>query len=117
METWPTTPEHGPVSREAVLAALKANKEDPTTKELLSAWADQNIAEREKVTDKVEFYTVAIESSIDMALLYRDAGLLEEAWEELNTTGEIAYNAHRDDICDRIQALMDEIETKANSKE
>lgn len=114
-ESFSNNQESAPISREAVLDALKINgKEDLVFKDLFEKWINQKGVERKNIPplEKEKIFTFDMELAIDTALLYRDAGLLNEAWEELNTAGEIAFNAGRDDTCDRLHGLLDELEPK-----
>ena len=110
------TPENNKKSREEILSALKTKGiEDFETKEWLSKYIEESRLEVEKITDKKEHYRASIECSIRNAELFYDAGYLQEAFDGLLDTLEIARQAGEEDLSDKINALLDEIEPKLNA--
>lgn len=113
-ESFPT-PENKK-SREEILEALKTKGlEDPETKEWLLAYIEESRLEVEKITSKKEHYRASIECSINNAQLFYEAGYIQEAFDDLVDTLEIAYQAGEDDLCEKIKTLLEEIEGKLGS--
>ena len=106
------TPEHKK-SREEVLEVLKTKViEDPETKEALTQFIEASRLEVEKITDKKEHYKASIECSIANAQLFYEAGYAQEAFDDLLDTREIAQQAQEEALVQKIDKLLDEIESK-----
>ena len=82
--------------------------------ELLAKYIEQTRLEVEKITDKKEHYRASIECSIDNAKLFSEAGFLEEARDDLVDTLGIAYQANENNLGNKIQILIDEIDSRIN---
>lgn len=121
MEQWPVPSENLPtdqverlpIQREDVVEMLKKyGREDNAAQELLDKWSDDMITDREKENGadaKGYFYDTSIDLAIEIALIYRDAGFVQEAIEDLEINKEIAYQTYNDDALLKIEQLLDEI--------
>jgi hypothetical protein len=102
-----------PIQREDVVEMLKKyGREDNAAQELLDKWSDDMITDREKqngVDAKEYFYDTSMDLAIEIALIYRDAGFVQEAIQDLEINKEIAYQTYNEDALLKIERLLDEI--------
>jgi len=103
--------EEFPVTREMVIDALKLKgKEDQEAMALLGTWIEQGRSEVEKVHKKESHYWVSVECSIETAKLFKDAGFLKEAYDDLLDTHVIVQNTGNQEQYDRINRMLDDLE-------
>lgn len=115
-ESFPSNQESNKKSREEILDALKTKGvEDAETKEWLSTYIEESRLEVEKITDKKEHYRASIECSIRNAELFNEAGYVQEAYDDLLDTLEIAHQAGEEDLSEKIKLILGEIEVKLKS--
>ncbi|HWC57955.1 MAG TPA: hypothetical protein VG621_03330 [Candidatus Paceibacterota bacterium] len=104
-------------SRKEVIDALKANGlEDPEAREALGAFIEQSRREVEKITTKKEHYRASIQCSIDNATLFHEAGYVQEAYDDLLDTREIAFQAGETDLIEKIESLLRSYKSQLDGK-
>lgn len=99
------------LNEHAVIDALRRIREasgDPSTCEALLAFTKQ----REAQANREDSDRGNIEAAIQMARIYANAGYLEEALGEFETTREAAAHGGHDDLLQRIDEFMDKIEAR-----
>jgi hypothetical protein len=103
-------------SREEVVGLLKEKGiGDSVAREALSKYIEESRLAVEKITDKKEHYKASIECSISNAELFYEAGYIQEAYDDLLETLEIAHQAAEEELVSKINILLDEIEPKLGS--
>lgn len=107
----PTGPERIPTKREDVLESLKANIQNPNW-ELFDKWVKERAINEKTIKDHKEYEKASINFSIENAQLLMEAGLLQEAYDELNETIDYAVGVQDYESHDHINDLMDEIKEK-----
>jgi hypothetical protein len=107
--------ENAPISKEQVIEALKANKDDPATIEMLARWTDQRTQGLELAPDSIERARNIIDTSLELADIYEKAGLYQEVIDSFNDAGQLANNYRQSEIAKRIHTLMDEFEVRLDA--
>ncbi len=117
MENHLNSSEKAPIDRQEVINRLKDyGIEDETTRELFGNWVDQVRESADSITNREEVCTARAENEITIAQACIEAGYLEEAWDILNETIDLAVNIPDRVLVDRIDKLMAEIDEKLNSE-
>ena len=99
------SPENKFVTDQEVIEALRAKgNEDPETRTLLLKWTEQNEAEASKTNTSKD----NIECAVKQALLYKEAGYIEEALDTLEDARLAALNEEETDLYQQIVAIMDD---------
>jgi hypothetical protein len=117
MENFPmNNSEKAPVDRQEVINRLKDyGIEDAVTKELLVQYIEQLQAGLEESAGSPErSMEILVNASIATAKMYEDAGLDQEAFDELNDARPLARNAKLFDVVRQIDLFMDGIEERIN---
>lgn len=113
MEQFPGNSEKAPINREEVVNRLKEyGLEDETTKELFIKYIEQLRTAAQSIENKKEQYAASIEAEIEIATVYEDGGLLEDALESYVDAREFAYQAYQDETCERIDYMVELLKKK-----
>lgn len=109
-ESFHSSPESAPVAKEEILQLLKNEGKSTTAIEHIVRWVEQRQAEIEKITPKEMYAKASIEFDIEYAELFKEAGLLEDAWGILNDSIDRAVAFGELLLADQIRKLIGELE-------
>lgn len=102
--------EDAPVAKEEILQLLKSEGKSTAAIECVVRWVEQRQAEIEKIPSKEKCAKASIEFDIEYAELFKEAGLLEDAWSILNDSIDRAVAFGELLLADQIRKLMGELE-------
>ncbi len=109
--------EQGPqpkIEQKEVLAILKEKgKEDPYAVEFLKKWIGQEQERIESIADPVACGIENIKHTIEYATLLSEAGFIEESWECLNDSLDLAKGFGQEELFQEMKHLMEELEKRS----
>jgi hypothetical protein len=91
------------IQAKQVVESLKA---DPENKELLLRWLDR----RQQEVEAANTSEAGLQLNIEVAQIYRDAGLKEYAAQAFRDAAMQAYQEHKDDIYEELTAEAEKLE-------